>query len=109
MPKHAPTDFESDAPTDVLEDAPKAHTGINKGNKQPSKDSTSSSCLAPTMPPLDILVPNLAPTVPSPEPVDSPVPNCFEDDEQDEDDFVWIWPGKKNEDEDDRIALRTQA
>ena len=46
VPKDAPTD----APTDVLEDAPEAHRGIKKGNKQPPKDSTSSSCLAPTMP-----------------------------------------------------------
>ena len=40
----------TDAPTEVLEDAPEAHRGIKKGNKQPPKDSTSSSCLAPTMP-----------------------------------------------------------
>ena len=73
----------------------------NQATKKPSKDSTSSSGLAPTMPnpvPVDIPVPNLAPTVPSPEPVDSPAPTCFEDDEQDEDDqedrCVWIWPGK---------------
>ena len=45
-PKDAPTD----APTEVLEDAPEAHRGKTKGNKQPPKDSTSSSCLAPTMP-----------------------------------------------------------
>ena len=41
----------------------------------------------PTRPvPLDMPVPDLAPTVPSHEPVDSLAPNCFEDDEQDEDD-----------------------
>ena len=90
VPKDAPTD----APTEVLEDAPEAHRGIKKGNKQPPKDSTSSSCLAPTMPiPLDIPVPNLAPpTVPSPEPVNSLALEADEQDEVDGADFVWLWP-----------------
>ena len=91
-----PLDAPTDAPTEVLEDAPEAHRGIKKGNKQPPKDSTSSSCLAPTMPtrpvPLDIPVPNLAPTVPSPEPVNSLALEADEQDEVDGVDFVWLWP-----------------